>query len=114
MAKYIKELLLIYISNNFFMNWTKIQPVLLSIWCVSKIWIGWVLIHYSASKLYTTRCSGDDLWTVMWSPLTSQTPPCKGLLWAISTSSEAIKHMWILAGGWVVMKLTNTLKYKED
>ena len=32
----------------------------------------------------------------------------------INTSSDAIKHMWLLGGGWIMVKLTSILKYKEE
>lgn len=83
-------------------------------WSISKVWLGWLILHCSASRLYVKHCSGEDIWTILWSPLTSQTPPCKGLLWSINASSEALKYMWIIGGGWLVTKLTNTLKYKKD
>ena len=92
----------------------KLRPIVAPIWCVSKIWIGWITIHWFAVTLYAEECSGRTFFKIIASPLTSQSPPCRGLLWAINTSSDAIKHMWILAGGWIMIKLTSILKYKEE
>jgi len=92
-------------------NWKQLIEV---IWSISKIWLGWIFIHYLASKFYSEECSGKTPWKIALSPLISQSPPCRGLLWAINTSSDAIKHMWIIAGGWIVIKLNSILKYKED
>ena len=92
----------------------KFLHILQSLWNISSIWLGWILIHWGAVTLYSEECSGRSLVKIITSPLTSQSPPCKGLLWAINTSSEAIKHMWILGGGWVMIKLTNILKYKQE
>ncbi len=88
--------------------------IIQNIWSVSRIWLGWITLHYIAVTIYANECRGNTFIKVLWSPITSQTPPCKGLLWLINTSSDAIKHMWLLGGGWIVIKLSNYLKYKND
>ena len=93
---------------------SKVNPIMSPIWCASKIWIGWITIHWLAVTLYAEECSGRTFFKIIASPLTSQSPPCRGLLWAINTSSDAIKHMWLLGGGWIMVKLTSILKYKEE
>lgn len=95
-------------------KWKKSKQLLEAVWSISKIWIAWITIHYISVRLYSEECSGRTPWKIVWSPIVSQSPPCRGLLWAINTSSEAIKHMWMIAGGWIVIKLNSIFKYKED
>ena len=72
----------------------------------------WVIIHWAATKIYSEQCSGNTILKVIWSPIISQTPPCKGLLWLINTSSEAMKHIWLFAGSYTIGKIVKYLKYK--
>ena len=95
-------------------KWKKTKQLLEAVWSISKIWLAWITIHYLSVRLYSEECSGRTPWKIVWSPIVSQSPPCRGLLWAINTSSEAIKHMWMIAGGWIVIKLNSIFKYKED
>jgi hypothetical protein len=95
-------------------KWKKTKQLLEAMWSISKIWLAWITIHYISVRLYSEECSGRTAWKIAWSPIVSQSPPCRGLLWAINTSSEAIKHMWMIAGGWMVIKLNSIFKYKED
>ena len=96
------------------LKWQKSKQLLEAVWSISKIWLAWITIHYLSVRLYSEECSGRTAWKIVWSPIVSQSPPCRGLLWAINTSSEAIKHMWMIAGGWIVIKLNSIFKYKED
>ena len=96
------------------MNKKSYLNILYEIWSVSKIWLGWITLHYIAVTIYANECAGNTFVKILWSPITSQTPPCKGFLWLITTSSEAIKHMWLFGGGWIVIKLNNYLKFKDD
>lgn len=88
--------------------------ILEAIWSISKIWLAWITIHCICGSLYSEECSGRTWWKVIASPMVSQTPPCRGLLWCITTANEAIKHMWMIAGGWIVIKLNSIFKYKKD
>lgn len=95
-------------------KWQKSKQLLEAVWSISKIWLAWITIHCVSSWLYSGECSGHTAWKILWSPIVTQSPPCRGLLWTMNTSSEAIKHMWMIAGGWIVIKLNSIFKYKED
>ena len=101
--------------NLFYKNINhKSLQILEALWSISKIWLAWITIHFICSSLYSEECSGRSIWKIIASPMVSQTPPCKGLLWCINTANDAIKHMWMMAGGWIVFKLNSIFKYKED
>ena len=78
---------------------------------ISKVWGVWICLHSAFSYLYTTHCAGTDMYTIILSPITSQTPPCKGILWVINAASFSIENMWIVLGGWCCLQFKQQLGY---
>lgn len=78
---------------------------------ISKVWGTWIFLHSISAYLYGKHCAGQDIYTIILSPIISQTPPCKGLLWVINTASFSIENMWIVFGGWLCLQFKERLGY---
>jgi hypothetical protein len=66
----------------------------------------WILVHYSASHLYTYLCTHLSLYGILISPFIVSTPHCTAIRWLISEGSNSIVAMWTAIGLFVLPYIT--------
>ena len=71
------------------------------IFCASKIYLFWILLHYVASQLYVKLCVPQTLIGFIISPLLTVTPHCQGLRWIVYNGANIISNMWVVFGSWI-------------
>ena len=62
----------------------------------------WVVIHFTASNLYTMHCVGKDFMGLILSPFFVSTSYCQGLSWIIFTGSRQIMAFWVTLGTYLL------------
>jgi len=77
---------------------------------VTKIYVIWIILHYSASHLYIYLCAPKTFWGFIVSPFMSVTPQCQALRWVIYNGANMINNMWIVLGTWLSGLLLYTPK----
>jgi hypothetical protein len=66
---------------------------------------GCVFFHYMAANLYPWLCTPVTWTGLILSPFYVPMPQCRALAWMIYTGNDAIGHMWLGLGGWLVMMI---------
>lgn len=64
---------------------------------------GCVFLHYMAANIYPLLCTPVTWTGLVMTPFYAPMPHCRGLVWMIYTGNDAICHMWIGLGGWLVV-----------
>jgi hypothetical protein len=67
---------------------------------VFGLYIGWVVIHYTASHFYIHWCVPATVLGFIMSPFVVPAPHCQALRWAIHNGGNSIVAMWVLLGIW--------------
>ena len=73
---------------------------------LAGVYAGWISTHYIASHLYTHICTPLSLKGFINSAFNTATPHCTALRWCVYQGADSITNMWILAGLWVVSKVS--------
>ena len=89
-------------NNNMFQ---KYKSFICSIWNIIGIYMIWIVIHYTASHMYTAYCTPYTFIGFLVSPFIVSTPHCTGLRWCISQGAHTLTAMWIVSGTWIAAKL---------
>jgi len=79
--------------------------VLWVVYDASKIYLLWVLLHFSASQVYVPICSPFSFWGFIITPILAATPQCKALRWIINTGGSTMETMWVILGVWLCSKI---------
>jgi hypothetical protein len=74
----------------------------------------WVLIHWSAARLYPYFCAKSGVFGLILSSVLSQAPHCIAIAWLVETSRSCLKSMWLGFGTFAAYKLTQTLATRKD
>jgi hypothetical protein len=64
----------------------------------SAFYVLWILLHYSASHLYTRFCTSWSIYGFLLSPFALSSPHCKALRWFMFMGSDYIQLMWVTIG----------------
>ena len=72
----------------------------------SKIYLLWVLLHFSASQVYVPICSPFSFWGFLITPILAATPQCKALRWIINTGGSTMETMWVILGVWFCSQIS--------
>jgi len=72
----------------------------------SKIYLLWVLLHFSASQVYVPICSPFSFWGFLITPILAATPQCKALRWIINTGGSTMETMWVIFGVWFCSQIS--------
>ena len=72
----------------------------------SKIYLLWVVLHFSASQVYVPICSPFSFWGFIITPILAATPQCKALRWVITTGGSTMETMWVILGVWLCSKIS--------
>ncbi len=75
---------------------------------ISIIYLSWIVMHYTASHMYTKFCVPETWYGFLISPLLTSTPHCQGLRWIVYNGANTINSMWILIGTWLCSKIIFT------
>ena len=79
------------------------------VWLVydaSKIYLLWVLLHFTASQIYVPTCSPFSFWGFIITPILAATPQCKALRWVITTGGSTMETMWVILGVWLCSQIS--------
>lgn len=64
---------------------------------------GCVFLHYLAANVYPWLCTPVTWTGLIMSPLYAPMPHCRALAWAVYHGNDAIGHMWLGVGGWLML-----------
>jgi|DEB19_MinimDraft_2_1074335.scaffolds.fasta_scaffold06015_2 hypothetical protein len=73
----------------------------------------WALVHYVTPRLYIYWCVPATIVGFLMSPFAAAMPHCIALRWALVTSADTIKTMFVLLGTWVVSHLVINNTYAQ-
>ncbi len=74
-------------------------------------YVGWIILHYVSSHLYTYICTPLTFIGFILSPIQLSSPICIGLRWIIYEAGNLLFKMWHLLGAWIMTKI---LFYKSE
>ena len=72
------------------------------------VYFGWIVMHYTASHMYTKLCVPETWYGFFISPFLTSTPHCQGLRWIVYNGANTINSMWVLIGTWLCSKILFT------
>jgi hypothetical protein len=73
----------------------------------------WAIAHYVSPMLYVHWCVPATITGFLMSPFAAAMPHCIALRWAIVTSADAIKTMFVLVGTWIISTLVLKTAYPQ-
>lgn len=97
-----------FVVNFFKIVWKIILNFIIGTFKISIIYLGWIVMHYSASHMYTKFCVPETWYGFFISPFLTSTPHCQGLRWIVYNGANTINSMWILIGTWLCSKIIFT------
>lgn len=75
---------------------------------ISIVYFIWIVMHYTASHMYTKLCVPETWYGFFISPFLTSTPHCQGLRWIVYNGANTINSMWVLIGTWLCSKIIFT------
>ena len=76
-----------------------------NIYFATKIYILWLIIHFTATQLYVYLCVPNTIIGLIISPFLISSPHCKALRWCFYNGANMIDNMWLVFGTWFSSKI---------
>ena len=79
-----------------------IKQIMKSIITGIKLYLFWTFLHWSSVSLYHRLCVREDLIGFIITPLMTQAPHCKVLIWSFKHSADAFNGFNTIIISWMV------------
>ena len=75
---------------------------------------GCVFFHYIVANMYPPLCTPVTWSGLIMSPFYAPMPHCRALAWAIYHGNNAIGHMWLMFGGWLMLVVGQKMMIRSN
>jgi hypothetical protein len=83
-------------------------------WCLTNIYVVWILMHHAAANLYATYCTPITFFGILAAPFIIATPHCVGLRWCINRGADTMIGMWIVLGTWCTKRILSSTRSDDN